>query len=204
MEDRTPVRRIPKSIAAGITAVILATGGTGAWLAWNHSQSPAPQPPTTSQPNSPQAINPNQAQKAQVYWLKDAGKGLEIVAAPLTTQTSSSQQQDLLNSALTSLLEGPNNPSQGSSTIPQGTKLRNLDIKPDGIHVDLSKEFTSGGGSTSMTGRVAQVLYTATSLDPQGKVWLSVEGQPLEVLGGEGLELNQPMTRQEFEQDFDL
>jgi spore germination protein GerM len=55
-----------------------------------------------------------------------------------------------------------------------------------------------------MTGRLAQILYTATSIAPNSKLWLEVEGKPLEVLGGEGLEVSQPLDRRQFEQDFEL
>jgi spore germination protein GerM len=102
-----------------------------------------------------------------------------------------------------------------SSTIPKGTKLRSLQVKSDGVHIDLSQEFRAGGGSTSMIYRVAQTIYTATSLDPNQKVFLSIEGQSIlqrrgyandraHPLGGEGLILRQPITRNQFEADFPL
>lgn len=53
--------------------------------------------------------------------------------------------------------------------------------------------------------RVAQILYTATSIDSQIPVFLSIEGRPLDrnyPLGGEGLLLEYPLTRQQFHQDF--
>jgi spore germination protein GerM len=61
--------------------------------------------------------------------------------------------------------------------------------------------------------RVAQVIYTATSLDPNQKVFISVGGQSIlqrrgyandnnHPLGGEGLILEQPTTRSQFAADF--
>ncbi|MBC6435773.1 spore germination protein, partial [Nostoc sp. HG1] len=42
------------------------------------------------------------------------------------------------------------------------------------------------------------------TLQPKAKVWIDVEGKPLEILGGEGLEIERPMTRQSFEENFSL
>jgi spore germination protein GerM len=161
----------------------------------------SPGAPTTTNPPGSTAAIPTE-QPLQVYWLKTAGDRIELAASPAQADASSDPNM-LLKSALNQLLQGSSDPTL-TSTIPENTTLRGVAVKPDGIHVDLSRQFTTGGGSTSMTGRLAQVLYTATSLNPNAKVWLLVEGKRLEVLGGEGLVLEQPLTRKSFEQDFPL
>jgi spore germination protein GerM len=115
------------------------------------------------------------------------------------------EPQSILKGAMQQLLQGANtSDSETFSTIPRQTALLGLRVESDGVHVNLSQEYTSGGGSASMKGRLAQVIYTATSLDPNTSVWIDVEGKPLEVLGGEGVTVSQPMTRQEFDQNFPL
>ena len=49
-----------------------------------------------------------------------------------------------------------------SSAIPAGTRLLGLSIAGQIATVDLSSEFESGGGATSVLGRLAQVVYTLT------------------------------------------
>lgn len=194
-------RRIPLGVVASISAAVVAAGGVGVWWAMN-SKSPTPSPVVTQQPlpsNLP--VQPAVEQTAQVYWLRDTGTHLEVVPQPLKVATN--QPNAVLEAAFNSLLAGSTDTAL-SSTIPQGTKLRGVKVQNDGIHVNLSEEFTSGGGSASMTGRVAQILYTATSLQPDAKVWIDVEGKQLDVLGGEGLELEQPLTRQSFKENFTL
>ena len=49
-----------------------------------------------------------------------------------------------------------------------------------------------------MMGRVAQVVYTATGFDEVDAVRFFVEGVPLDVLGGEGLIIDEPQTRSDW------
>ena len=205
MKEQQRDNRIPVGVVAGIAAAVVAAGGVGAWWAFNSgtSRTPPSSPPTTAdspEPTSP--VQPPAQQKAQIYWLRDTNNRLALVPQSVTV-AAASQPNAVLEAAFKSLLAGPKDAAL-SSTIPEGTKLRAVTIQNDGIHVDLSEEFTTGGGSASMTGRVAQVLYTATSLQPDAKVWIEVEGKPLEVLGGEGLELEQPLTQQSLKENFTL
>lgn len=196
-------QRVPVGAIAAIAAVAVAAGGGAAWWRWHSTQNITPPPGnTTIERNTPPptATTPTE-QKVEVYWLKDTGTNQQLIPTAITT--TADQPSSALESAFNSLLAGPQDKSV-NTTIPEGTKLLSLESEQNGIHINLSQEFTSGGGSAAMTGRVAQVVYTATSLQPEAQVWIEVEGEPLEVLGGEGLELQQPLTRQSFQDNFTL
>ena len=121
----------------------------------------------------------------QMYQLEIVDNHIQIT--PKTVYTVATSRKLALREALEKLLaESPT--FDPMTTIPTQTRLLNLDIAKDGVYVDLSQEFAEGGGSSSMIYRVAQVLYTATSIDPQTPVFLSIEGKPLDdnyPLGGE-------------------
>ncbi len=174
----------------------------------------APKPPTNISPATPAPI-PSIAQnpanvapatedKVKVFWIDDKDNkktsvsGQERKIARATTQNP----EGFAKESLTILLASAGKEGKQTSTIPTGTRLLGSTIKDDGLHIDLSKEFTQGGGSTSMQGRIAQVLYTATSRNPDMPVWIDVEGKKLEALGGEGVEIKQPLTRKTFQQEF--
>lgn len=135
----------------------------------------------------------------EIYLLQDTGTDLQLSAMPIAIDEgnnvlTSGDPELMLTEAFEQLLE-LSETSPSLTAIPSGTRLENLQITDAGVRVDLSEEFTQGGGSASMLGRLDQVIYTASSMDPDTPVWLSVEGEPLELLGGEGLEVPQPMTR---------
>ena len=184
----------PKLIVT-VTAVALTAGAVAAWWANNSLNSSRP---VKTNPIPSQGIeNLVQQEILEVYWLNN---NLELVATSVSSQKANGKEKSL-EKAIELLLAGPADTTNGT-TIPEGTKLINLNLAKDGIYVNLSQEFTLGGGSASMKGRLGQIIYTATSVNPDAQVWISIEGEPLEELGGEGLSVNQPMTRQLFEQYF--
>lgn len=207
MQGQKTTRNFSTGAIAGISITLLTLGSASAWWTWNILKSTAPSP--TATPTLSQNLTPTQSQapataadsSLQVYWVKDTGNAVEFIPAPVTVKFESRTSQDQLAAAFNQLLTG-NRPTDTASEIPQGTKLRSLKINAEGIYIDLSREFTTGGGSSSMNSRLGQVLYTATSLQSDARVFLLVEGEPLEVLGGEGLEVIQPLTRQAFVDNY--
>lgn len=201
-----PNRSVPIAIIAGLSVLALFAGGGAALWTWQHSISSKPiQPLPAKAPTEPDPTPVSQApteQTVEVYWLKTVDDQIEPAASPVKV-AAADRPEVVLKAAFDKMLEGAPNPEL-TSTIPPGTKLYSLEVKEDGVHLDLSQEFTTGGGSTSMTGRLAQVLYTATTLNPDAPVWISVEGKPLDVLGGEGLIIDQPMTRESFKENFEF
>ena len=79
-----------------------------------------------------------------------------------------------------------------TSEIPEGTELLGIDVDDgvamDGVAtVDLSSEFAAGGGSLSMQLRVAQVVFTLTQFATVDTVDITIEGESVDTIGGEGV-----------------
>jgi germination protein M len=105
--------------------------------------------------------------------------------------------------AMTALLAGPNSKEQNASpkistVIPDGTQLLDLSITNGVATVDLSREFESGGGSASVLGRLAQVVYTLTQFPSVKSVLFQVEGRVVQAFGGEGAVLDGPVGRADY------
>jgi spore germination protein GerM len=162
---------------------------------------PAPLPSIAQNPAN---VAPATEDKVKVFWIDDKDNKKTSVSSQERKIAKSvpQTQEGFAKESLTILLASAGKEGKQTTTIPEGTKLLSSQIKDDGLHIDLSKEFTQGGGSTSMQGRIAQVLYTATSRNPDMPVWIAVEGKQLEALGGEGVEIKQPLTRKAFQQEF--
>lgn len=104
--------------------------------------------------------------------------------------------------AVTTLLGGPSAVERAAgvtTSIPDGTHVNGLAIENGVATVDLSREFESGGGTASMMMRLAQLTNTLTQFPTVKGVDLQLDGQPVQVFGGEGIVLDHPMTRETFQ-----
>jgi len=205
MKDQQGSNRISSGIIAAVSVAVVAVGGGVAWITSQSSNSPTPSNPSgrIEQPAQPSTRQPGNEQTPNVYWLRSKENDKNVALVPQPVKVASVLPDQPLEAAFQTLLAGPTEGTD-STTIPKGTKLLSLKSENDEVHVNLSEDFTSGGGSTSMMGRVGQVVYTATTLNPKAKVYIDVNGKPLDVLGGEGVELQQPLTRESFQKNYPL
>jgi spore germination protein GerM len=197
---KTPI--LNKGTWLGLLAVAV-VGGSGAAVLVNGNFSNPPNPVVTNPTSINQVTQSPPAERAvdgqlAVYWIES--KQNKLVAVPIAVKA---KNNDAAIASVINTLISENPPeSELYSAIPANTKVLSAVTKGQEIRIDLSNDFTKGGGSASMQGRIIQVLYTSTSLEPDAKVYLSVEGKPLEYIGGEGLQVPQPMTRKDFGLDF--
>ncbi|MEX0815925.1 MAG: Gmad2 immunoglobulin-like domain-containing protein [Gaiellales bacterium] len=105
--------------------------------------------------------------------------------------------------ALEALFDGPNDEEitgDVGTAVPEGTQLLGLDIADGVATVNLTSEFESGGGSLSMTMRLAQVVYTLTQFQTVKGVRFELDGRSVDVFSGEGIVLDHPVGRKDYEQ----
>ncbi|HXF82951.1 MAG TPA: GerMN domain-containing protein [bacterium] len=121
-----------------------------------------------------------------------------VVLAEVARTVPSGDPAAVLRAALTELLEGPTPEERAQglvSQIPPGTRLLAVRIEDGVARVDLSREVEAGGGSSSMLGRLWQIVYTATQLPQAARVQILIEGQRRVAMGGEGVLIADPLTR---------
>jgi germination protein M len=129
-----------------------------------------------------------------VYFVR--GEDVGVAARDVSTSQGS------LAAAMRALLAGPTEEELEAglhSEIPDGTSLRSVSFRGDLVTVDLSAEFESGGGSASMLARVAQVVYTSTQFVSVDRVRFRIEGEARDAIGGEGVVVDPPVDRSDFE-----
>ncbi|MCJ7725419.1 MAG: GerMN domain-containing protein [Acidimicrobiia bacterium] len=104
--------------------------------------------------------------------------------------------------AIRALLDGPTDAERAKglwTAIPADTLLLGVEISGGVATVDLSREFENGGGTTSILSRLAQVVYTITQFPDVDSVSFRLDGEPVTAFSGEGVVLEAPVTRADYE-----
>lgn len=140
-------------------------------------------------------LRPVQA-TVSVYFVRGEGAGSALQEVGRTVRGRG--MQALLAAAIRELLAGPapQERQAGLTTaIPTGTRLRSLHLEDGVVIVDFSGDVESGGGSSSMLGRLWQIVYTATQFPQAPRVRILIDGQARDAMGGEGVLIDRPLGR---------
>jgi germination protein M len=160
-------------------------------------------PPSPTPGGSPQAsppASPGETTIIRSYFYLDGEPGSAGLVALLREVP---RTPAVGTAAMNALLAGPDPDDSGeravSSAIPEGSRLLGLTIEDGIATVDLSREYESGGGSLSMFTRLGQVVFTLTQFPTVEAVLFEIEGRPVTVFSSEGIVLDGPVGRADYE-----
>jgi hypothetical protein len=125
--------------------------------------------------------------RGQIYLLQ--GEGLKAVPRQLSSLS--------LSPAIGSLLRGPTTAEAKAdvrSQIPAGTRLRSATVKSKTATIDLTRPYVEGTNRASLTARLAQLVWTATSVPGVTGVRLWIDGKAARSLG-QGVSVDRTLTR---------
>lgn len=132
-----------------------------------------------------------------IYFSKLVGS--DVIVEPVTRKLLDGQ--DVVEQALNELITGPTKEEKDAgfyTEIPEGTRIIKVTEAPDTVRINVNKQFVSGGGSTSMESRLKELVFTSLDAEPIKKIYLELDGKEIEMIGGEGLEVIQPLTKENF------
>lgn len=98
--------------------------------------------------------------------------------------------------AVKSLVAGPTSYEKSKgvySEIPSGTNVISVNEQADKVIVNLNAAFEGGGGTDSTYKRLYQLIKTVKR-NTDKPVYLYIEGQKADVIGGEGIMITQPLN----------
>lgn len=149
---------------------------------------------STTPDSTTTTTTPTEEQFLDIYLIKDASYAVAVTrAVPASPQVATS--------AIRALLAGPTAEERDeglSSAIPDDTLLLGIVIEDQLATIDLGREFESGGGSFGMLSRLAQIVYTLTQFPTVNAVNFKLDGEPITVFSGEGILLEDPVTRGDY------
>lgn len=110
--------------------------------------------------------------------------------------------ENKLEYAIKELLKGPNivEKSTGAySEVPKTTKLLGVKQSGNKVIIDFNSDFQYGGGTDSVYSRMMQLIKTSLANTKGKQIYLHLDGKQVNVIGGEGIMISQPLTEKSLE-----
>lgn len=140
-------------------------------------------PPEIDSQQPEQAVEEEPAKTVQVVLYFSDPSGNYLVAEKKTIPAV----EGIARATIEELIKGPEPYSQLLPTIPAGTVLKDINIRPDGLaRVDFSKELIANhaGGSLGENLTVYSIVNTLTQFPSVKQVQFLVEGQYVNTIAG--------------------
>lgn len=173
-----------------------------------------PLPPTTTSPQASSSTNSSalpiqsappanapavQVRQASLFFVRIEDDG---VISRREVKRSIAASDSPLTDAINALIAGPSEGEIRSglvSLIPRGTRLLGITVRGSTAIIDLSDAFMYNHyGIEGYSAQLKQIVYTATSFASVQDVQLLVEGKEKDYLGGEGVYIGKPLSRNSF------
>lgn len=103
--------------------------------------------------------------------------------------------------AVNELIKGPKQKERAKGVyteIPSDSEVINISELSDKVIVNLNSAYVTGGGTDSLYKRLYQLIKTV-KLNSKLPVYLFIDGQRADVVGGEGIMLSQPLSNSSLE-----
>lgn len=186
-----------------ILAVCLISGGckpleeqSSSIKSWRDLVNLLPEPEGQSQEELPDSVptvepvtNPEINMETIEVMLYFGGQdGLSLVKEPRVIP----KEEGIARSTINELIKGPNTPEY-LNVFPEGTRLRDINVKPDGLCIiDLSHEACQVSNQQQEEMMVMAIVNTVGQFPTVKEVTFMIDGEPVQKIGG-FLDLSQPV-----------
>ncbi|MGN1124882.1 MAG: GerMN domain-containing protein [Candidatus Gastranaerophilaceae bacterium] len=145
----------------------------------------------------PEEVAPQKKQKeyVNVFFIAHNNKGEEVYRA-VKREYEPYDGTSRLRVAVKALIAGPT-PKEKKlgvyTEVPAGTRLISITESPSKAVINLSVDFENGGGTDGLYKRLYQLIKTAKH-NSHLPIYLQLNGKQVDVIGGEGIMINQPLN----------
>lgn len=166
---------------------------------------------STSEPGTTTTTAPAAEDVSGIVYLFSApensfGGNPALVPVSVTIQVSGASEEEVdFFTAWQRVVEGREGlPDDLETSVPASVRVESTSVEDNVIVADMNEAFLAGAAEPGLLSDMTmlnQLIYTLTSTDPETSVLFTVNGEPVEAFGSEGLDLTEPVERDTFRDD---